>query len=116
MAEVKLRGKITMEMIDACFEGKDHQVNVAVDLYKIIFPDWEKIEKVEGWPTVDKETVQRHIFRKFQEFDRKHHPEVMQGGLWLNNGFSTLEAERLGVGEWEYDRSEVALIYKIEPA
>ena len=53
-------------------------------------PDTTKVESV---------IVVGHIESpgKAIEFDKLHHPEVMNGGLWMNSGFSI---DR-GLGDWE---------------
>lgn len=79
---------ISKKQVDACFEGKTSQEQWIVDLYKIVFPEWDDIEKIDGWPKVEEELAQ-YIMRKAMEFDRIHHPNVMAGGAWMNNGFST---------------------------
>lgn len=96
---------ITKEQIDKCFEGKDHQADVVVALYKLAFPNWNSIAKIDGWPKVNK-AVNEYIFRKFIEFDEKHHPNVIKGGRWMNNGFSTLDSDHL---DWQIDISECKL-------
>jgi hypothetical protein len=42
---------------------------------------------VGGFPRVCKATGE--YIKKFIEFDRYHHPNVINGGLWLNNGWGT---------------------------
>ena len=100
--------KVTRKEINKIFDEAEHQADVAIGLYKLAFPDWDDITKVDGFPKVSK-SMNKHIFRKFIEFDEKHHPNVIKGGLWLNNGFSSLEADHL---DWEIDVSQVILTYK----
>lgn len=104
--------ELSKSMIDALFDFGiyNHQTDVIIAMYKLVFPEWDTILKVDGWPTLHKDTNE-YIFRKFMRFDREFHPKVISGGLWLNNGFSSLESERLGVKEWEVDRTEVEVIY-----
>jgi len=98
--------KLDREAVRNVFETAESQAEAIVELYKMVFPDWDAIEKVHGWPTCNKFTSQE-IGRLFMEFDRKHHPEVLQGGLWLNSGFSTLEGEHLP--DWEIVRCDVTM-------
>lgn len=51
---------------------------------------WDKIEKYEGYPKINKE-LGTFIFDNAIKFDREFHPGVMSGGLILNNGFSSDE-------------------------
>lgn len=85
-----------------CFDGKTKQEDVLVALYRIAFPQWDRISKIDNWPKVSKAT-DRFITQKFIDFDRQFHPEVMNGGLWLNNGFSTLDND--SVPDWKIDSS-----------
>ena len=70
------------------FEKSDHQDSVIVKLYKMLFPDWEKIQRIEGFPEIGK-ALNEYIFNLFIEFDREHHPKCFNGGAWLNHGFSS---------------------------
>ena len=69
------------------FSKHDHQKKVMADLYKLVLPDWEKIEKIEGYPEAGRE-LSIFISKQFMQFDRKHHPDCMPGGAWMNTGFS----------------------------
>jgi len=85
---------IPKETIDEIFKRNDessdpHQATVIVELYKMVVHDWDRITKIDGWPIVSKETNE-YLFRKFMDFDEKHHPTVLKSGLWMNNGFSTI--------------------------
>ena len=73
--------------ITAIFDRCDHQQAVLIELYKLLFPGWDSITKIEGYPEAGCD-LWRFICRLFQEFDRKHHPSCLPGGLWMNAGFS----------------------------
>jgi hypothetical protein len=79
--------KLLPDKIDEFFEGKDHQADVLIELYKWVFPKWDDIESIDGWPKISEKTS-LYICQKFMDFDKIHHPNVMNGGLWLNKGFS----------------------------
>jgi hypothetical protein len=74
--------------VQRIFEESDHQESVLVNLYKMLFPDWEKIQRIEGYPEVG-QGLWNYICNLFIEFDRKNHPEYFKGGLWVNNGFAS---------------------------
>ena len=100
---------IAKETIDHIFEDeeeqeKPHQANLVVELYRLVFPNWDDIEKVNGFPRCG-EVLNKYLFRKFIDFDQKHHPNVMNGGVWMNNGWSADE----GMGDWEVEPCEVIL-------
>ncbi len=101
--------KLVMEKVKELFENSEHQGEVLIGLYKMAFPDWEKIKKIDGWPAVNPET-HKEISCLFIEFDKKHHPEVLPGGLWLNNGFSSSDCVPPGY----VDVSPCKVVYKVE--
>jgi len=98
---------ITKEQIDAAFDAFDHQEHVFNALYKLVFPNWDEIEKVDRFPSIGKEASD-YIWLRFIKFDREHHPDVMMGGYWLNYGFST--NEKLGPWEISTDDCRVKLL------
>lgn len=100
--------KLTKETIDKVFEQFDHQTDVCIGIYKLVFPNWDNIEKVDGWPSISKNTNE-YIMRKFISFDRIHHPDVIKGGIWLNYGFSSLNNN---VPDWMVDDENVNIILK----
>ena len=73
--------------IKAIFKKHDHQTDVLIDIYKMILPNWDQIESIEGHPEAGRD-LWKFICNLFMEFDRKHHPKVFKGGIWLNTGFS----------------------------
>lgn len=78
--------------VDACFEEKTEQAEVWVALYKLVYPGWDKIEQIDGYPACSPH-LNDYIFRKFMAFDAKHHPDVLPGGLWINRGWSSIMDE-----------------------
>jgi len=80
--------KLGAGAIDACFRGKHHQTEVLLALYRKVYPMWDDIKTIDGYPKVDDET-HMYISGRFIAFDRKHHPDVMPGGAWLNQGFGS---------------------------
>ncbi len=76
------------QYLQKIFEESDHQDSVIVKLYKMLFPDWEKIQRIEGFPVIG-QGLWDYICNLFIEFDRENHPGCFKGGLWVNNGFSS---------------------------
>lgn len=95
----------TQKKIDAIFEEAEDQEAAAIAVYTMAFPDWEKIVSIEGHPACG-EVMQNYLFKKFICLDRKFHPEVMAGGLWLNKGFSIDRK----LGPWEIDASRATVV------
>ena len=73
--------------IGAIFEKSDHQEQVLIELYRMVFPDWDRIAKIKGYPEAGVD-LWEIICRQFQAFDRVHHPGCIPGGAWMNIGFS----------------------------
>ena len=69
------------------FSQNTNQQQVVVDLYKLVLPDWDQIQRLKGHPEVGMELA-LFICRKFQDFDRQHHPSCIPAGAWMNWGFS----------------------------
>ena len=92
--------------LQTIFEKSGHQDSVIVKLYKMLFPDWEKIQRIEGFPSVGK-ALDEYIFNLFVAFDQEHHPNVFNGGAWINQGFSTNE----NLDPWEISLENCKVIY-----
>ncbi len=95
------------DFITTLFTKHDHQEKVLIDLYKLVFPEWDCITKIEGYPEAGCD-LWHFICRLFQEFDRKHHPDCMPGGLWMNAGFS-MDSE---LQPWEVSFKNCHLEYR----
>jgi len=89
--------KLGQKEVDTIFAEAKHQRDYVVGLYKVVFPRWDKIENVNGFPHCG-EALHSYTMGKAIEFDKLHHPKVMNGGLWMNSGFSI---DR-GLGDWEF--------------
>ena len=89
------------------FERTDHQNSALTEIYKLFFPDWESIERLEGFPTVGQE-MWCYICQLFIDFDQKHHCQVFKGGLWFNSGFSSSDK----LGPWDISLDQCRVIYK----
>ena len=83
-----MRKILNKKQIDKIFEFSRDQSEACVALYRLAFPELDELKCIKGWPVVGKEAG-LYISKKFMEFDRKHHPDVLNGGLWMNKGFST---------------------------
>ena len=93
------------------FKSQTKQDTALVEIYKLAFPEWDKIEKVNGYPEVGEE-FWKFICKGFIEFDRKHHPRVFPGGIWLNNGFQSNSE----LDPWELSFENCTIQYMARPA
>ena len=97
--------EISKEKVEELFENAENQYEILIGLYKMVYPNWDKIKSVKGWPQLSKE-AHTFISGKFIEFDQIHHPEVLNGGLWMNNGFGCDE----DLEGWEVKPAPVELV------
>ena len=95
-----MRRTLNSKQIHAIFETSNDQSEACVALYRLAFPEWDELKSIDGWPGIGKEAG-LYILKKFMEFDRKHHPDVLNGGLWMNKGFSVHDGTDMGLGPWE---------------
>ena len=79
---------LNQDQVNKLFETKNHQQDILLSIYKMVFPDYDEIKKLHGYTAIS-ENTNNHLFKQFIRFDKIHHPDVMAGGLWMNNGFST---------------------------
>lgn len=89
------------------FEKSDHQNSALIGIYKLILPDWNRIERLEGFPEVGQE-MWKYICNLFIDFDQCNHPNVFNEGIWLNNGFSS----SADLGPWEISLDHCNVNYK----
>ena len=102
---------LTKEKIDDIFSNSDNQSDVIIKLYKALYPNrWDDIEKLNSFP-VCSDNMGQYIFKKFIDFDKKYHPDVINGGAWLNSGFSTLDNEN--IPDWYVNPCDFTLIASI---
>lgn len=98
------------ETVDKLFEFCTHQGEVLEGLYRIAFPDWDRISSIKGYPVVNKATW-KEIAKRFMAFDRRFHPDCLAGGAWLNTGFSAFDGEELA--DWEVSLDQCKVEYTV---
>jgi len=87
--ELKLNNPDNLKKyIKSLFEKHEQQGDVLIALYRLVLPDWDRIDKIAYSPKIGKR-FWRWICQLFIDFDTKHHPEVFNGGIWLSQGFSS---------------------------
>ena len=83
--------------VDAIFADAQTQEDYVIGLYKLVYPDWDSIVKINGFPKISK-TLSNRIFELAIAWDRIHCPEVVLGGAWMNNGFSSYKVDGIEDG------------------
>ncbi len=97
---------ISKQHIDNIFKFAEDQSTAWLMLYQLVYPNWDSIDKLDGYPQVNEKTNE-YIMGKFIELDKKYHPDVISGGLWMNIGFSSLNTNLLS--DWEVIPCEFTL-------
>lgn len=82
------------EIFKKAMEENDRERPVINVFEYFLQVEWDKVEKVENWPSVSK-PLHEHLFKKFIDLDnwyvRNNKDKVERlfvGGLWMNYGFS----------------------------
>lgn len=90
----KMRDVVTLDKdaVIEVFATRVIQEDVLIDLFKMVYPDWDLIDKIQGYPVCNKWTSKR-LTSMFMDFDREHHSHIMPGGLWMNFGFTSIPYE-----------------------
>jgi hypothetical protein len=88
------------------FEKAEHQERALIELYRMVIPDWDHLERLEGFPVVGQE-MWKYICQLFIDLDQRLHPEIFKGGLWMNAGFSSSG----DLGPWEISMDRCRFIY-----
>ena len=89
------------------FADLNDQWEVLRALYTLIFPNWNEIIKLEGYPAINEQTW-NEICELFIAFDHLHHPDVIAGGHWMNRGF-TIDNNSPG---WTASLDDCLVFYK----
>ena len=92
------------DFISTLFTKHDHQRDVLIELYKLVFPEWDEIARIKGYPEVGND-MWLFVCGFFQKFDQHHHPGCLPGGAWMNTGFSV--NHNLEGWEIKFDNCEV---------
>jgi len=107
MEDKVVKVELKLETIDKIFAEAKHQQDYLMGLYRTVFADFDKIAKLNGYPSISEPTV-NYIWEKAIAFDKRVHPDVLAGGLWMNNGFSSEKA----MEDWVAVYNSNIIIYK----
>jgi len=103
---MRKRVRLRREDVEAVFASATSQADYVVGLYKLVLPDWDDIDDLQGHPQVSEETWGA-ICNLAMDWDRTH-VNSLPGGAWLNYGFSG----RKDLPDWTVDLRGVKLVYK----
>ena len=93
--------------IKAIFRKHEHQQYILADIYELVFPEWEQIQKINGYPEAGND-LWKFICKLFIDFDQKHHPKCFAGGAWMNKGFSVNK----NLSPWEISFESCQVVMK----
>ena len=74
--------KLSKETIDRIVEKSGDQADMTIALYEHVFPGWDQIKSIDGWPYVSMKTAQYIA----QQISEKGWPML---GVWFNKGFGS---------------------------
>lgn len=97
---------LSSKKIDKVFENAETQLDYLIKLYQIAIPNWNDVKNIDGFPKVSK-TTNVYLFNKAIKFDQEKHPNVMNGGLWLDMGFGCSE----NLPDWQISLNECKINY-----
>lgn len=91
--------------IDQIFVDNATNVDRVLAFYAHAYPGiWDDVDTVQGYPAVSQKTS-TYIFQQFID----KHPagdNSMKGGIWMNNGFSSLDRD---IADWVVVPCDVTL-------
>ena len=82
--------QLSVDDIRKCFKKK-HQLEVLNALCALAIPALELVEKVDGYPRCSQSTFD-YIAKLFAHYDKRHHPNVQPGGMWMSRGWEVAES------------------------
>ena len=104
---------INKEWLEELFATETHQTDIILKMMEKVCTqvgvDWKQVQELNQFFTGGKE-MNDYIWDKFVAFDQKHHPTVMNGGAWMNYGFSSMDNEK--VGDWDVTMDVDKIIMK----
>ena len=80
--------KLQKAKIDEIFLSATNENNALVSLYRAVIPEFDKVNKIYGFPTVSRKTA-IYIIDKLIGFSTKDVSHANM--LWLNKGFNSDE-------------------------
>ena len=102
---------LTKDRIDVIFEEATDQADYIVALFREVVPRWDQLTNLNGYVKCGA-AMGTYIMGKAIAWDKVNiaDPGIMNGGAWMNSGFSTIDRE---LGDWdielpdgiEYDRA-----------
>jgi hypothetical protein len=95
---------LSKQDVDALFAVAPNSAQAIIDLYHRVYPNWDAIQSVDGFPQVSRVTHE-YLGEQFAALDKRTDPACMAGGLWFNRGFS----QRDDVPDWKVRPAPVTL-------
>jgi hypothetical protein len=94
--EARYQDRLTEHKINDINQLKNHlkdffkdktktSTEVVLEVYKFFIPEFDQIKSINGWPTISPE-LSDFLFDQFVNMPKQ--PGVLNGGAWMNAGFS----------------------------
>jgi len=100
---------MTKEQVEQVFVDAMTHEDYLIGIYRLVFPDWDNIERIERWPACNEFTWSA-ICRMAMDWDQAH-TNCFAGGAWMNNGFS---CDKTIKQNWYVSLAGCNVIYKRE--
>ena len=94
--EARYQDRLTEHKINNVNQLKNHlkdffknktktSTEVVLEVYKFFIPEFDQVKSINGWPTISPE-LSDFLFDQFVNMPKQ--PGVLNGGAWMNAGFS----------------------------
>ena len=90
------------EEVEQIIKQSASSSEAVIAVYKLVYPHWSAIAKVEGHPLCNSNTW-HSICLWIQGLDERMKAKCLPGGIWMNCGFSSAESKMpaLELADWE---------------
>ncbi len=112
------RIKLDKDAVEAAFAQATDQGEYLLALYRMVWPEWDQIEAISGYPAVN-DTTWKALCKLAMDADQRLGMEaqnVMVGGAWMNRGFSTPHGEGQPLPDWTVSLKDCTVTMKAAPA
>jgi hypothetical protein len=92
MPKIERTVRLNPDAVREAISTAEHQADAWVAMYRMVFPEWDRLKSIHDYPVVNK-TTGKKLMRLFIDLDKRLHPKVLAGGMWMNSGWSSLPTD-----------------------